>query len=119
MKKFAAMMVMVTLMIGMTAHCEIAPADLEVLRTHKTFKTEGELEGMITLSFEKNDQGYYPCVMDLGDGRQIVVPLTDDEVNYLMYKALEEQHQKAEEAKKEESDPGFFAKAVDFVTFWD
>ncbi len=119
-KTICMMMVLMILVMGCIAHGEVTPADLEVLRTHKTFRTEGELKGEWTLSFERNEDDLYPCILDLGDGRQIVVPLTDEEVNSLMYKALEEQHQRAVEDKnKESANPGFFAKAIDFVTFWD
>lgn len=120
-KAICMMMVLVTLMMGCIAHGEVTPADLEVLRNTKTFQTEGELKGKWTLSFNKNDDGFYPCVLDLGDGRQLIVPLTDDEVNSLMYKALEEAHQRAEEEtkKSETENPGFFAKVIDTVTFWN
>lgn len=120
-KTICMMMVLVTLMMSLVAHGEVTPADLEALRTHKVFQTEGELKGTWTIGFERNEENLYPCVLDLGDGRKILVPLTDEEVNALMYKALEEQHQRtAEEAKKAESDnPGFLARVGDWITFWN
>lgn len=123
MKKFvAALMIIVTILtMGLAAHGEVTPADLEALRTHKVFQTEGELKGTWTIGFERNEENMFPCVLDLGDGRRILVPLTDEEVNALMYKALEEQHQKSvEEAKKAETEnQTFIARAVDWVTFWN
>lgn len=122
MKKFAAMMmVLVILTMGMAAHGEVTSADVKALRDTKVFQTEGTLTGTWTIQFERNDDNLYPCMLDLGDGRIVTVPLTDDEVNDLMYKALEEHNAKAkEEAKaKEVDDRTFIAKAVDWVTFWN
>ena len=120
-KAICMMMVLVTLMMSLTAHGEVTPADLEALRTKKVFQTEGELKGTWTIGFERNEDNMYPCVLDLGDGRKILVPLTDEEVNSLMYKALEEEHQRAaEEAKKAETEnQNFFARAADWITFWN
>lgn len=121
MKKFTAMMmVLVTLMTGMTAFGEVTPTDLtEVFGEMKVFQTEGELKGTWTLGFQRDENGRYPCALDLGDGRIIMVPLTDSEVNSLMVKALEEHKAEVEANNNEKSDQSFFAKAIDFVTFWD
>ena len=122
MKKFVCMMMVIvmTAMMGLVAHGEGMPAELKAFATEKVFQTEGELKGTWTLGFQRDENGRYPCALDLGDGRIIMVPLTDSEVNSLMVKALEEHKAEVEEAKKSESeDPGFFARAIDFVTFWD
>lgn len=123
MKKFVYMMMVIvmTVMMGLVAHGEVTPADLEALRTKKVFQTEGELKGTWTIGFERNEDNMYPCVLDLGDGRRILVPLTDEEVNSLMYKALEEEHQRAaEETKKAKTEnQNFLARAADWITFWD
>lgn len=99
------------------------PAEvLKAMSEVKVFTTKGQLEGTWTLSFERNEDNLYPCLFDLGDGRVIVVPLTNDEVNELIYKSLEEAHQKAEEeaAKQSETkDRTFLAKAKDWICFWN
>lgn len=122
MKKFAAMMmVLVILTMGMAAHGEVTPADVQALRNTKVFHTEGTLTGTWIIQFERNSDNLYPCMLDLGDGRIVIVPLTDDEVNNLMYKALEEHNAKVKEEAKatEVDDRTFIAKAVDWVTFWN
>lgn len=123
MKKFVCMVMVIGMILTMSlaAHGEVTPADLEVLRNHKTFRTEGELKGTWTICFEKDENNQYPCILDLGDGRQILVPLTDAEVNSLMYKALEEEHQRAaeEEEKAKTENQNFLARAADWITFWD
>ncbi len=123
MKKIIAvtMMIVAILMMSLVAHGEVTPADVEALRTKKVFQTEGELKGTWTIGIERNEDNMYPCILDLGDGRRILVPLTDDEVNSLMYKALEEEHQRAaEEAKKAKTEnQNFIARAADWITFWN
>lgn len=124
MKKFAVVLLVVAMVMGLTcmAHGEVSmPDGYEALTKVKAFTTEGQISGTWTLSFERDENNLYPCALDMGDGRIIMVPLTDDEVNELMYKAIVEAHAKAEEeAKKDEPDDRtFIAKAVDWVTFWN
>ena len=123
MKRFVTvMMVIVMTVMGMTAIGEATPTDItKVFESMKTFQTEGELKGRWTIGFQRDENGRYPCALDLGDGRIILVPLTDSEVNALMVKSLEEAKLEAEEAQKEEepSNPNFLARALDFVTFWN
>lgn len=124
MKKFATVMMVIvmTVMMGVTAHGEGTSADLiETFGSMKVFQTEGTLSGTWTIGFTRDENNRYPCALDLGDGRIIMVPLTDSEVNALMVKALEEAKVKAEEANKEEepSNPSFIAKVGDWLTFWN
>jgi len=123
MKRFVTVMmfVVVILTMGMTALGEATPTDItEVFGSMKVFQTEGELKGRWTIGFQRDENGRYPCALDLGDGRIILVPLTDSEVNALMVKSLEEAKLKAEvEQKEEPSNPNFLARALDWVTFWN
>lgn len=123
MKKLTAvLMVIVMTVMGMTALGEATPADMtEVFGSMKVFQTEGELKGRWTIGFSRDENNRYPCALDLGDGRIILVPLTDSEVNALMVKSLEEAKLQAEEEQKEEepSNPNFLARALDWVTFWN
>lgn len=121
MKKFVTvMMVIVMTVMGMTALGEATPTDItEVFGSMKTFQTEGTLTGTWTIGFQRDENNRYPCALDLGDGRIILVPLTDGEVNALMVKSLEEAKLKAEEEQKEPSNPNFLARALDWVTFWN
>ena len=123
MKRFVTVMmiVVVILAMGMTAFGEETPTDItEVFGSMKTFQTEGTLTGTWTIGFQRDENNRYPCALDLGDGRIILVPLTDGEVNSLMVKALEEHKAKVEEEQKEEpSNPNFLARALDWVTFWN
>ena len=123
MKKFVymTMVIVMTAMMGLVAHGEGMPAELKAFATEKVFQTEGELKGTWTIGLQRDENNLYPCAFDIGDGRIIIVPLTDSEVNELMCKALKEFEAKAaeEEAKNKEPEPTFIAKAVDWITFWN
>lgn len=127
MKKILmVLLIAVMLIVGLVhmARAEETTTPAEVMKAMsevKVFTTKGQIEGTWTLSFERNEDNLYPCLLDLGDGRIIVVPLTNDEVNELIYKSLDEAHQKAiEEATESETDDrSFLAKAADWVVFWD
>lgn len=123
MKKLTAvLMVIVMTVMGMTALGEATPADMtKVFGSMKVFQTEGTLTGTWTIGFQRDENGRYPCALEIGDGRIILVPLTDSEVNALMVKALEEAKLQAEEEQKDEepSNPNFLARALDWVTFWN
>jgi hypothetical protein len=120
MKKLtAAMMVIVmTVVMGCIAHGEEMPAEQKAFITEKTFQTEGQLRGTWTIGLKKDESGLYPCVLDLGDGRKVIVPLTDDEVNDLMCKALKE-HDAKVKAEEKASNPSVPARVLDWITFWD
>ena len=127
MKKILmVLLVAMLLIVGLTrmAQAEETTTPAEVMKAMsevKVFTTKGQIEGTWTLSFERNEDNLYPCLLDLGDGRIIVVPLTNDEVNELIYKSIDEAHQKViEEATESETDDrSFLAKAADWVVFWD
>lgn len=121
-KTICIMMVLVTLIMSLVAHGEATPADMtKVFGSMKVFQTEGTLTGTWTIGFQRDENGRYPCALEIGEGRIILVPLTDSEVNALMVKALEEAKLQAEEEQKEEepSNPNFLARALDWVTFWN
>lgn len=120
MKKLTCMMMVIVMtVLGCIAHGEATPADMTaVFGSMKVFQTEGELKGRWTIGFSRDENNRYPCALDLGDGRIILVPLTDSEVNALMVKALEEAKAEAE-ANEEPTNPNFLARALDWVTFWN
>lgn len=122
MKKFAMMLTVVLLVMSLVmAHGEGRPAELEAFATMKVFQTEGELKGTWIIGTRRDENNRYPCVLDLGDGRLIQVPLTDDEVNTLMCKALKEYDAAAKEAEKAEkrANQNALARVADWITFWD
>ena len=122
MKKFVCMMIIgMVLTMGLVAHGEGMSADVKAFSEMKVFQTEGTLTGTWTIGFQRDENNRYPCALDLGDGRIILVPLTDGEVNSLMVKALEEHKAEVEAEQKEEkpSNPTFLARALDWVTFWN
>ena len=122
MKKFIAVVLMLSvLMMSAIAHGEERPAEFEAFAEQKVFQTEGKLEGTWTIGLQRDENNRYPCVLDLGDGRLISVPLTDEEVNSLMCKSLREYDQKVKEAEKMEraANQNVFESVVDWVTFWD
>jgi len=120
MKRFVTVMMVIvmTVMMGATAHGAEMPADVKAFSEMKTFQTEGELRGTWTIGFQKDENGQYPCALDLGDGRIIIVPLTDDEVNTLMCKALKEHQAEVEEAEKA-ANPSVPARVLDWISFWN
>lgn len=120
MKKFVTVMMVIvmTVMMGVTAHGAEMSAEVKAFSEMKVFQTEGTLTGTWTIGFQRDENNMYPCALDLGDGRIIMVPLTNDEVNTLMVKALEEHKAEVEEAEKA-ANPNFLARALDFVTFWN
>jgi hypothetical protein len=122
MKKFVCMMMVIamTAMMSLTAHGEGMSADVKAFSEMKCFRTEGTLSGVWTIGFQRDSDGRYPCALDIGDGRVIMVPLTDDEVNTLMVKALEEHKAEVEEAEKA-ANPNMSipARVIDWITFWD
>jgi len=117
-KTICMMMVLITLMLSLVAHGEGMPAEQKAFITEKTFQTEGELRGTWTIGLKKDESGLYPCVLDLGDGRKIIVPLTEDEVDALMCKALKE-HDAKVKAEEKASNPSVPARVIDWITFWD
>ena len=123
MKKFVCMMMVVVTILTMSviAHGEGRPAEFEPFAEQKVFQTEGKLEGTWTIGLQRDENNRYPCVLDLGDGRYISVPLTDDEVNDLMCKALKEHDEAVKAAAKAErrANQNGFQRAVDWITFWD
>lgn len=123
MKKIVMfVLVAILVVVGLAnirARGEEAPAMEVELSKVKTFTTEGQLEGTWILSFEKDDQSYYRCAFDMGDGRVVLFPLTDAEVDMLMVKAVDEIRQKAEAEQDQTDDRTFIAKAVDWITFWN
>ena len=122
MKNFViAMLVVVLLLVGIAINAkgEEASAQEVKLSEVKTFTAKGQLEGTWILSFQKDEDGYFRCGFDMGDGRVILVPLTDSEVDRLMADAVDEIRQKQEEENQEIDDRSFITKAVDWITFWD
>ena len=122
MKNFViAMLVVVLLLVGIAINAkgEEASAQEVKLSEVKTFTAKGQLEGTWILSFQKDEDGYFRCGFDMGDGRVILVPLTDSEVDRLMADAVDEIRQKQEEENQETDDRSFITKAVDWITFWD
>jgi len=118
-KLFAMMMVVVmTVMMGCIAHGAEMSAEVKAFSEMKVFQTEGTLTGTWTIGFQRDDNNRYPCTLDLGDGRVISVPLTDDEVNTLMCKALKEHEEEIREAEKA-ANPSVPARVIDWITFWD
>lgn len=117
-KAIFMMMVLVTLMMSLVAHGEGMSADVKAFSEMKVFQTEGTLTGTWTIGFRRDENNQYPCALDLGDGRIIIVPLTDDEVNTLMVKALEEHKAEVEEAEKT-ANPSVPARVLDWITFWN
>ena len=119
MKKFTTvMMIVAILMMSLVAHGEGMSADVKAFSEMKVFQTEGTLTGTWTIGFQRDENGMYPCALDLGDGRIIKVPLTDDEVNTLMVKALEEHKAEVEEVEKA-ANPSVPARVLDWITFWN
>jgi hypothetical protein len=122
MKNFViAMLVVVLLLVGIAINAkgEEASAQEVKLSEVKTFTAKGQLEGTWILSFQKDEDGYFRCGFDMGDGRVILVPLTDSEVDRLMADAVDEIRQKQEEENQKTDDRGFIAKAVDWIAFWN
>lgn len=120
MKKFVCMMMVLVSILTMStfAHGEGMPADVKAFSEMKVFQTEGTLTGTWTIGFQRDENGRYPCALDLGDGRIITVPLTDDEVNTLMVKALKEHEAEVKEAEAA-SNPSVPARVLDWITFWN
>lgn len=121
MKRFiTVLMIVVTIltMMGVTAHGAEMSAEVKAFSEIKVFQTEGTLTGTWTIGFQKDESGHYPCALDLGDGRIILVPLTDDEVNTLMCKALKEHEVEVKEAEKA-ANPSVPARVLDWITFWN
>lgn len=123
MKKIVMfVLVAILVVVGLAnirARGEEAPAIEVELSKVKTFTTEGQLEGTWILSFEKDENGYYRCAFDMGDGRVVMFPLTDAEVDRLMVKAVDEIRQKTEAEQNQTDDRTFIVKAVDWITFWN
>ena len=122
MKRFITVMMAIamTAMMSLVAHGEEMSAEVKAFSEMKVFQTEGTLSGTWTIGFRKDSDGHYPCALDIGDGRIIMVPLTDDEVNTLMVKALEEHKAEVEEAEKAANpNPSIPARVIDWITFWD
>jgi len=122
MKKIIAvtMMIVAILTMSLTAHGEGMSAEVKAFSEMKCFRTEGTLSGVWTIGFQRDSDGRYPCALDIGDGRVIMVPLTDDEVNTLMVKALEEHKAEVEEAEKAANpNPSIPARVIDWITFWN
>lgn len=120
MKKILMVMLVALLLlvgIALNAKGEEAPAMEVELTKVKTFTAEGQLDGTWILSFQKDDDGYYRCGFDMGDGRVILIPLTEDEVDRLMVKAVDEI--RAKEESEQTDDRPFLAKAADWIVFWD
>jgi hypothetical protein len=120
MKKILMVMLVAFLLlvgIALNAKGEEAPAMEMGLTKVKTFTAEGQLDGTWILTFEKDDDGYYRCGFDMGDGRVILVPLTEGEVDKLMVKAVDEIRDKVE--SEQTDDRTFLAKAADWIVFWD
>ena len=90
----------------------------EAMQEVKTYTTSGSIEGSWTLTFQKDETGFYPCKFNLGDDRIVTIPLSDEELNELLYKALGEDRQRQEEEDKNENRT-WIACAWDWVTFWD
>lgn len=121
MKKLACMMMVIVMTVtamGCIAHGEEMPAEVKAFGEMKVFQTKGSLTGTWTIGFRRDENNQYPCALDLGDGRIIMVPLTDDEVNTLMVKALEEHKAEVEEAEKT-ANPSVPARVLDWITFWN
>ena len=122
MKNFViAMLVVVLLLVGIAINAKGEEASTQEVKLSevKTFTAKGQLEGTWILSFQKDEDGYFRCGFDMGDGRVILVPLTDSEVDRLMADAVDEIRQKQEEENQETDDRSFITKAVDWIIFWD
>jgi len=120
MKKFIAMMMVIALLVlGLTAmaYGESA-ADTQMVKTYTTITS---IEGRITLSQIKDENGYYPAILELDDGREIAIPLTEEEAEALILKALNEAaaNRKQEEKAKARESYNWLQKAGDWITFWD
>lgn len=90
----------------------------EAMQEVKTYTTNGSIEGSWTLTFQKDETGFYPCRFNMGEGRTVVIPLSDEELNELLYKALVEENQKQTEEDETENRT-WIACTWDWVTFWD